>query len=157
MHTRLPSLIGNSLDWTSTLPAYWRPDWPTMVTSGKQATPSFGKGSLQMNQGSMVSASLSRTRSSPSLNLHQQERRILVLHLLTSSGPANIISVYALTLCSNSEEKDQLYTQKNKGLKLYLLGYNCHGLSRNEGSRRRSVLSNSLYWEYWIGTTHNIR
>ncbi len=72
----------------------------------------------------------------------------------TCTSPVNILwpskyhQEYALTLCSNSEEKDQLYTQKNKGLKLYLLGYNCHGLSRNEGSRRRSVLSNSLYWEY---------
>ena len=35
--------------------------------------------------------------------------RILMLRLSTSSGSANIISVYAPTLCSTSEEEDQYY------------------------------------------------
>ncbi|GAA6071721.1 uncharacterized protein LOC117871822, partial [Tachysurus ichikawai] len=35
--------------------------------------------------------------------------RILALWLSTSSGTANILSVYAPTLCSNQEEKDQFY------------------------------------------------
>lgn len=35
--------------------------------------------------------------------------RILALRLSTSSDPAKIISVYAPTLCSTSEEKDQFY------------------------------------------------
>lgn len=55
--------------------------------------------------------------------------RILALHLSTSSGPANIISVYAPTLCSTSEEKDQFYETLDETISripstegLYLLG-----------------------------------
>ncbi len=55
--------------------------------------------------------------------------RILSLRLSTSSGPANIISVYAPTLCSTSEEKDQFYEALDETISripstegLYLLG-----------------------------------
>ncbi|GAA6107153.1 uncharacterized protein LOC122792394 [Tachysurus ichikawai] len=41
----------------------------------------------------------------PSLGIE----RILALRLSTSSGTANILSMYAPTLCSNPEEKDQFY------------------------------------------------
>lgn len=55
--------------------------------------------------------------------------RILAICLSTSSDPANIISVYAPTLCSNSEEKDQFYEALDETISrisstegLYLLG-----------------------------------
>jgi len=55
--------------------------------------------------------------------------RILALRLSTSSGPANIFSVYAPTLYSNPEEKDQFYEALDQAISnipsaegLYLLG-----------------------------------
>ncbi len=37
--------------------------------------------------------------------------RILSLHLSTSSGPVNILSIYAPTLCSSAETKDEFYEE----------------------------------------------
>ena len=55
--------------------------------------------------------------------------RILSLRLSTSSGPANILSVYAPTLCSSAETKDVFYEELESTIKeipatehLYLLG-----------------------------------
>ena len=55
--------------------------------------------------------------------------RVLAIRLSTSSGPVNILSVYAPTLCSTAEEKDQFYQSLDETLSkvpstegLYLLG-----------------------------------
>ncbi len=55
--------------------------------------------------------------------------RILSLHLSTSSGPVNIMSIYAPTLCSSAETKDQFYEELETTIKeipitehLFLLG-----------------------------------
>ncbi|KAL1250669.1 hypothetical protein QQF64_018465 [Cirrhinus molitorella] len=55
--------------------------------------------------------------------------RLLTLRLLTSSGPVNILSVYAPTLSSTAEEKDQFYQALDEAISripstdgLYLLG-----------------------------------
>ena len=55
--------------------------------------------------------------------------RIIALRLRTSDGPANIFSVYAPTLCSTSEEKDQFYDALEQAIAgihkneaIYLLG-----------------------------------
>jgi hypothetical protein len=55
--------------------------------------------------------------------------RILTLRLSTSSGPVNILSVYAPTLCSTAEEKDEFYQALDEAISrwpstegLYLLG-----------------------------------
>ena len=55
--------------------------------------------------------------------------RILALCMLTESGPANIISVYAPTLCSPPEEKDAFYEALDEMISgipnleaIYLLG-----------------------------------
>ncbi len=37
--------------------------------------------------------------------------RILSLHLSTSTGPVNILSIYAPTLCSSAETKDEFYEE----------------------------------------------
>ncbi len=55
--------------------------------------------------------------------------RILSLHLSTSSGPVNILSIYAPTLCSSAETKDTFYDELETTIKeipttehLFLLG-----------------------------------
>jgi len=55
--------------------------------------------------------------------------RILSLRLSTSSGPVNILSIYAPTLCSSSETKDQFYDELDAAIsnikaseQIYLLG-----------------------------------
>ena len=55
--------------------------------------------------------------------------RVLSLRLTTSSGPANVLSVYAPTLCSTAEAKDQFYEELEAKLQqiptkehLFLLG-----------------------------------
>lgn len=55
--------------------------------------------------------------------------RILSLRLTTTSGPVNIMSTYAPTLCSTAEAKDEFYSQLETAIKeippsehLYLLG-----------------------------------
>nr|XP_058942010.1 uncharacterized protein LOC131770312 [Pocillopora verrucosa] len=55
--------------------------------------------------------------------------RILSLRLTTTSGPVNIMSTYAPTLCSTAEAKDEFYSQLDTAIKeippsehLYLLG-----------------------------------
>lgn len=55
--------------------------------------------------------------------------RLLTLRLSTSSGPVSILCVYAPTLCSTAEEKDQFYQTLDKVISripsidgLYLLG-----------------------------------
>lgn len=54
--------------------------------------------------------------------------RILSLRLTTNSGPVNIISAYAPTLCSSAEAKDNFYEELENAIKstdseqLYLLG-----------------------------------
>ncbi len=55
--------------------------------------------------------------------------RILSLHLSTSSGPVNILSIYAPTLCSSDETKDKFYDELETTIKeipttehLFLLG-----------------------------------
>ncbi|CAM2100582.1 unnamed protein product [Caretta caretta] len=40
-------------------------------------------------------------------------KRILALCLFTSEGPVNLVSVYATTLSSSSDIKDQFYNQLN--------------------------------------------
>ncbi|GAA6101905.1 uncharacterized protein LOC122792394 [Tachysurus ichikawai] len=65
---------------------------------------------------------------------------ILALRLSTSSGTANILSVYAPTLCSNPEEKDQFYEALDQAISnipstegLYLLGdFNARVGAENE-------------------------
>ena len=54
---------------------------------------------------------------------------ILSLHLLTSLGPVNFLSIYAPTLCSPAENKDEFYEELESSIReipatehLYLLG-----------------------------------
>ena len=63
--------------------------------------------------------------------------RIIALRLSTSTGPANMLSIYAPTLCSSKEEKDEFYEEVEVITKeipaaeqLYLLGTSLLGLER---------------------------
>ncbi|XP_076469990.1 uncharacterized protein LOC143300280 [Babylonia areolata] len=60
---------------------------------------------------------------------HSGTARILALRLSTSSGPVNLLGIYAPTLCSSAETKDQFYEELETTIgdtpateQLYLLG-----------------------------------
>ena len=79
-------------------------------------------------------------------NHHQNTSRIISLRLSTSTGPANVLSIYALTLCYSKEENDELYEELEVIIKeisaaeqLYLLGDFNARVGANHDSWSRNI------------------
>ena len=120
----------NTRGSASTLLQCRRPDSLQMTASGNKTTQSFGRERNQMNQDCMVWALQWETLYCLLLKPpYGGTTQIIFLCLLTSSGPANFLSIYASTLCSPAENKNEFYEELESSIweiplteHLYLLG-----------------------------------